>query len=135
VPIEDAERLALGVDHATAGGWLFEAWQLFTHVGKVSVHARPGQRDPGAIELEVSDTGQGMPPERVREMFELFTQGDGSSRRTHDGLGLGLTRVQRAVRVLGGDVRIESRPGEGSTVRVLIPNALALPQGAAALSS
>jgi len=102
----------------------------FTRAGSVKVCARPG-RDPGAIELEVRDTGQGMPPERVHEMFELFTQGDGSSCRKHEGLGLGLSLVQRAVHTLGGDIQVESRPGEGSTIRVLIPNALGLVSAAA----
>jgi len=106
----------------------------FTQRGRVSVLARPGDH-PGAIELEVRDTGQGMPPERLQEMFELFTQGDGSSRRRHDGLGLGLALVQRAVQSLGGDVAVQSRPGEGAVVRVMIPNALGECASAAALPS
>src|SRR5262249_30508289 len=105
----------------------------FTRAGRVRVCARAG-RDPGALELEVADTGPGMPPERVRQMFELFTQGDGSSRRPHEGLGLGLTLVQRAGQALGGDVQIDSQPGAGSSVRVQIPNALAVEAGAVASS-
>ena len=106
----------------------------FTRKGSVEVAVRPGD-EPDAIELEVRDTGQGMPPERVHEMFELFTQGDASSRRAHDGLGLGLTLVQRAVQSLGGKVEVESRPGEGSTVRVCIPNAFGAAPSTAALRS
>ena len=106
----------------------------FTRHGSVTVRACPGG-DPGAIELEVRDTGQGMPPERLQEMFELFTQGDASSKRNHDGLGLGLALVQRAVHSLGGDVVVQSRPGEGATVRVMIPNALGESTTAAALPS
>jgi signal transduction histidine kinase len=105
----------------------------FTRAGRVLVGARPG-RDLGALELEVSDTGPGMPAERVHQMFDLFTQGDGSSRRAHEGLGLGLTLVQRAVHALGGEVQIDSRPGAGSTVRVQIPNALTVEASAAASS-
>jgi len=62
----------------------------------------------------------------VKDMFELFQQADSSTTRRYNGLGMGLTLVQRCVRLLGGDVVVESRPGEGSEFRVRIPAALAL---------
>ena len=106
----------------------------FTERGRVTVAARPADL-PGAIELVVQDTGQGIAPARVAEMFELFQQGDSSSRRRHEGLGLGLALVQRTVKVLGGDIAVHSAPGTGTTVRVLLPNALDTARPAAALRS
>ena len=104
----------------------------FTSSGAVTVRARRG-RGPGAIEILVQDTGEGMPQTRIDEMFDVFTQVDATSRRRHEGLGLGLALVHRAVGVLGGDLTVASKPGAGTTVSVLLPNALELESGAAAL--
>ncbi len=106
----------------------------FTERGRVSLVVRPADM-PGAIELVVQDTGPGMPQSRVAAMFELFQQGDSSSRRRHEGLGLGLALVQRAVHVLGGEITVQSTPGIGTTVRVVLPNALESILPAAALRS
>ena len=81
----------------------------------------------------MQDTGEGMPQTRIDEMFDVFTQVDATSRRRHEGLGLGLALVHRAVGVLGGDLTVASKPGAGTTVSVLLPNALELESGAAAL--
>ena len=104
----------------------------FTAKGTVTVRAQRA-RTPGAIEIAVQDTGEGMPQTRVDEMFDVFTQADATSRRRHEGLGLGLALVHRAVGTLGGDLMIASKPGAGTTVSVLLPNALELEAGAAAL--
>ncbi|MBM4244283.1 MAG: HAMP domain-containing histidine kinase [Deltaproteobacteria bacterium] len=104
----------------------------FTAQGSVTVRARRAE-STGAIEITVRDTGEGMPQERVDEMFDVFTQVDATSRRRHEGLGLGLALVHRAVGVLGGDITVASRPGAGTTVCVVLPGALQLQTGAAAL--
>jgi signal transduction histidine kinase len=96
----------------------------FTAEGGVTVNVRPGD-DLGSAVVVVRDTGIGIAPERVKDMFELFQQADSSTTRRYNGLGMGLTLVQRCVRLLGGDVVVESRPGEGSEFRVRIPAALA----------
>ena len=85
---------------------------------------RAGEERDSAV-LAVRDTGVGIPPERVSE---LFAPGDSSGTRRHDGLGLGigLTLVQRCVRLLGGEVTVESQPGVGSEFRVRLPDALAV---------
>jgi signal transduction histidine kinase len=99
----------------------------FTHDGGVTVAIRPGD-EAGSVVIVVRDTGIGIPPERVDEMFELFQQADASTTRQHNGLGMGLTLVQRCVRLLAGDVSVESEPGRGSEFRVRIPDALAVQQ-------
>jgi signal transduction histidine kinase len=69
----------------------------------------------GSVSLEVSDTGCGIGPAEHERVFDRFYRGDGDAR---DGFGLGLAIVREAVRALGGTVEIESRPAEGTTVRV-----------------
>jgi len=95
----------------------------FTAAGEVMVDLRAAD-EPGAAVLIVRDTGVGIPAERLHELFEIFSQGDGSNSRRYEGLGMGLTLVQRAVRLLGGEVTVESWPGAGSEFRVLLPGTL-----------
>jgi signal transduction histidine kinase len=95
----------------------------FTSAGEVTVGIAEGD-EIGSVVVSVRDTGIGIPPEKIDEMFDLFSQGDGSTTRRYNGLGMGLTLVQRCVRLLGGDVTVESQPGVGSEFRVRIPNAL-----------
>jgi signal transduction histidine kinase len=95
----------------------------FTTAGEVRVTIRPGD-EAGAVVLSVHDTGIGIPADRIAEVFELFAQADGSTTRRFNGLGMGLTLVQRCVQLLGGDVAVESTPRVGSEFRVHIPDAL-----------
>ena len=96
----------------------------FTTEGEVRVIVRPGDDADGAT-IVVRDTGAGIPPERLGELFEPFTQGDSSTTRRHEGVGMGLALVRRSVRLLGGEVTVESRPGAGSEFCVRLPGALA----------
>jgi signal transduction histidine kinase len=95
----------------------------FTIEGEVTVTVRPGD-ERGSMVLAVRDTGIGIPADRIDQVFELFAQADGSTTRRYTGLGMGLTLVQRCVRLLGGEVHVESWPGKGSEFRVYIPNTL-----------
>ena len=87
----------------------------FTDRGEVSVDidlARPG--DPMLVECAVRDTGIGIPPERHAELFQLFTQLEVSRSKRHGGTGLGLAISRRLVEMMGGSIRVESTPGQGS---------------------
>ena len=97
----------------------------FTSKGEVKVAICTGD-EIGSIVVSVRDTGIGIPPEKVDDIFEMFAQGDSSPTRRYNGLGMGLTIVQRCVRLLGGEVAVESKAGVGSEFRVRIPDALLL---------
>jgi PAS domain S-box-containing protein len=74
------------------------------------------------VAIRVRDTGIGIPPEKIPQMFELFVQGDRSLARSEGGLGIGLTLVQKLVEIQGGAVTATSGgPGEGSEFFVRFP--------------
>jgi PAS domain S-box-containing protein len=91
----------------------------FTDKGFIRVTMRMVERQPGPrIEIAVRDTGIGIYPEDVERLFTPFTQADTSSTRRFGGTGLGLTISRRLARMLGGEILVESVPGEGSTFTV-----------------
>lgn len=75
----------------------------------------------GAVVLSVSDTGSGIPEQDLARIFERFYRGDLS--RSEPGTGLGLSLARAIARAHGGDITVESRPGEGSTFTVRLPAA------------
>ena len=92
----------------------------FTERGEVTIVVRMLEHtdtDVG-IELAVNDTGIGIAADRLDAIFESFTQVDGSSTRRHGGTGLGLTISRQLVVLMGGDIDVDSTPGQGSTFRV-----------------
>jgi signal transduction histidine kinase len=92
----------------------------FTAAGEVRVEVLT---DEDSVSLIVTDSGLGIPPAIVGQIFEPFWQGDGSFTRRHEGLGLGLHLVRQIVDRLGGAVTVDSREGEGSCFRVWLPRA------------
>jgi signal transduction histidine kinase/ligand-binding sensor domain-containing protein len=94
----------------------------FTDEGGVTLSARwageAGDGDlsaRGRVEFEVRDTGCGMSEQELATLFESFVQTE-SGRRSHEGTGLGLVISRDFVRLMGGDLRVESAPGRGATV-------------------
>ncbi len=75
------------------------------------------------VEVHVSDTGIGIPEDRLSAIFEPFVQARSELTRTHDGAGLGLSISRELARGMGGELRVRSVVGEGSTFTVVLPHA------------
>ncbi|MBN9245197.1 MAG: response regulator [Mesorhizobium sp.] len=98
----------------------------FTDEGHVLVDVT-GRRMPSGTQLSISvtDTGIGIPEDKLRLVFEKFSQVDTSSTRRHEGTGLGLAITSRLVEMMGGEIGVESAEGKGSTFwfTVTLPSA------------
>ncbi|GLS30971.1 GAF sensor hybrid histidine kinase [Mesorhizobium albiziae] len=101
----------------------------FTSQGEVILHfgvektkrANGGSKLPNAFAISVSDTGIGIPEDKQKLIFEAFQQADGTTSRKYGGTGLGLSISREIARLLGGELRVESTPGKGSTFTLLVP--------------
>ena len=91
----------------------------FTEQGEVVLTIEPRGRDGDGISLgfAVRDSGIGIAPEQQQRMFEAFSQADTSTSRKYGGTGLGLAISRRLVRLMGGELQVESAPGQGTTFR------------------
>ena len=86
--------------------------------GTISLSARRIQE---GVAIEVKDTGPGIPPEDLSHLFERFYRGDKSRQREEGGTGLGLAIAKSLIENQGGQIRIESQPGEGATFIIELP--------------
>lgn len=108
----DAERIRHVLDALVANA------VKFTVEGRVSI----GVTDtPDGLRFNVRDTGIGIPKEHHDQIFDSFSQVDGSLRREHGGAGLGLALSHRLCQAMGGKISLESTPGRGSLFSVILP--------------
>ncbi|MFC3800243.1 PAS domain S-box protein [Cohnella sp. GCM10012308] len=87
----------------------------FTPSGKVSVAVKKVKAKTPLLSFTVTDTGVGIPPDRLEEIFDPFSQIDSFMMRKHEGTGLGLSISRRIVELMGGEIRAESDGKNGST--------------------
>jgi len=95
--------------------------------GSVTLQCVSGAAD--SLEIRVTDTGIGIPPEHQTRVFDRFYRVDPS--HTIPGTGLGLSIVKEIANIYGGDVQLESEPGAGSTFIVTLPDCIPTPAGRA----
>ncbi|MEI6389016.1 MAG: response regulator, partial [Spirochaetota bacterium] len=89
----------------------------FTERGEVELRVSLLEKTESKVKLQVAvrDTGIGMAKDHLAKLFQPFAQADSSTTRKYGGTGLGLSIVRKLVELMGGDVRVESEPGKGST--------------------
>lgn len=95
----------------------------FTEKGHVTLSARqtPENKDKSWLVISVSDTGIGIPDNRLKEIFDEFTQADASISRRYEGTGLGLAISKRLVDVMGGSIKVSSEENKGTFFEIKLP--------------
>lgn len=101
----------------------------FTHKGKITVRCQLDKKNGQVhhIRFDVEDTGIGIPTDKLKSIFESFTQADASITRQYGGTGLGLTIARQLVKIQNGKISVTSKPDKGSTFTVSLPLPLAPP--------
>lgn len=92
------------------------------HAGEDATLILRARRDGGRILMEVADTGPGIPPEELPHVFDRLYRGSAARAAAPAGVGLGLSIVASLTQAMGGEVGVESAPGQGTTFRVWLPS-------------
>jgi len=116
-PLVNADRTALGS----------AVWNLLDNAVKYSPECRDVWvdvlKEDGRAAIRVRDGGLGIPAAEQKRIFEKFTRGEAARQGGIEGTGVGLAMVHRIMAAHGGEVRLESEPGRGSTFTLLLPGA------------
>jgi len=94
----------------------------FTENGRVTLVAERIQNGRTAVRFAISDTGIGMSEEQLGRLFQAFSQAETTTSQKYGGTGLGLVITRNFCQLLGGDVTVASKPGEGSTFTITLPD-------------
>ena len=131
-PLAQKKNLSLETDIAPQVGWITSdqrrveqiLMNLLSNAIKFTDHGGVGVRgrvEEDWVSIAVSDTGMGIPPDQVQDIFRPFLQLDTGLARRHEGTGLGLSICARLLELMGGQIGVESRPGYGSTFTFKLP--------------
>jgi two-component system sensor histidine kinase BarA len=95
----------------------------FTHEGEIRIDCtvRPAHGDNLSVGIAVTDTGIGIPEAEQRSVFDIFTQADSGTAKVYRGTGLGLSISKRLVELMGGEIGLQSAPGQGSRFWFAVP--------------
>jgi len=92
----------------------------FTEEGTIGIEVN-SSKEPGMLSFAISDTGIGMTTEQLEKVFESFSQADGSTTRRYGGTGLGTTISRQLIELMGGEIEVESEPGQGTIFTFTAP--------------
>ena len=111
--VGDEKRLAQALANLLANAVKFtpEGGEI-----RLSVWLLSSEGDKAVLQIEVADNGIGIPAEMQNAIFRTFEQADGGAARKHGGVGLGLSLSKHIAEMMGGEIRIESKPGQGAKV-------------------
>ena len=111
---------------------LFSNGSKFTENGRLTLTVQRFETDKPMVSFAVSDTGIGMTEEQLGRLFQAFNQADASTTKKYGGTGLGLAITRNFCQLLGGNVTVTSKPGEGSTFTIVLPDSPVAPAPAKA---
>ena len=111
---------------------LFSNGSKFTQNGRLTLDVKRFETDKPMVSFAISDTGIGMTEEQLGRLFQAFNQADASTTKKYGGTGLGLAITRNFCQLLGGNVTVTSKPGEGSTFTIVLPDSPVAPAPAKA---